>query len=116
MRSGDSLYAIARRYKTSVRALRLANNLHSSRIYAGQLLKITSMPNKPAARRQNNSDKFAGVIEHRVRRGDSLYRIARQYNTSIRPHQTHQQTQKIQHLPWPDYQDFLFVNLDLDSC
>ena len=84
VRSGDSLYAIARRYKTSVRALRLANNLHSNRIYAGQLLKITSVPNKSATRRQNNTNKFAGVIEHRVRRGDSLYRIARQYNTSIR--------------------------------
>ena len=84
VRRGDSLYAIARRFKTSVRALRLANNLHSSRIYAGQLLQIAALSKnkKPPATRKSRAK--AGVIEHRVRRGDSLYRIARKYNTSVR--------------------------------
>ena len=80
VRHGDSLYALARRFKTSVRALRLANNLSGSRIYAGQLLQIAALRNK--SKRAANG--LAGVIEHRVRRGDSLYRIARKYNTSIR--------------------------------
>ena len=80
VRRGDSLYALARRFKTSVRALRLANNLSGSRIYAGQLLQVAALRNK--SKRAANG--LAGVIEHRVRRGDSLYRIARKYNTSIR--------------------------------
>lgn len=84
VRHGDSLYAIARRFKTSVRALRLANNLSGSRIYAGQLLKITTLRNKSVPQRKHVADGLAGVIKHRVRRGDSLYRIARKYNTSIR--------------------------------
>ncbi len=82
VRQGDSLYAIARRFNTSVRALRLANNVRGSRIYAGQLLQIAASHSKSTPRRK--SSRFAGVIEHRVRRGDSLYRIARKYNTSIR--------------------------------
>lgn len=85
VRHGDSLYAIARRFKTSVRALRLANNLSGSRIYAGQLLQIAAMHNsKSLSAHQRATDGLAGVIKHRVRRGDSLYRIARKYNTSIR--------------------------------
>lgn len=82
VQQGDSLYAIARRFKTSVRALRLANNLHSSRIYAGQMLQIVALRGNRAA--APATDRLAGVIRHRVRRGDSLYRIARKYNTSIR--------------------------------
>ena len=82
VRRGDSLYAIARRFKTSVRALRLANNIGGSRIYAGQLLQIAALRSKSTTPRKDSG--LAGVIEHRVRRGDSLYRIARKYNTSIR--------------------------------
>ena len=84
VRRGDSLYAIARRFKTSVRALRLANNLSGSRIYAGQSLQIAAVRSKSVPPRRRTADGQAGVIEHRVRRGDSLYRIARKYNTSIR--------------------------------
>ena len=42
VRRGESLSLIARRYGTTVRKIRLANNLHSSRIYAGQRLRIRS--------------------------------------------------------------------------
>ena len=84
VRHGDSLYAIARRYKTSVRALRLANNIRGNRIYAGQLLQIATLHDKSVPRHKSAKDGLEGVIKHRVRRGDSLYRIARKYNTSIR--------------------------------
>ena len=40
VRSGDSLWAIARRYGTTVKELRSANRLRGSRIYAGQLLTV----------------------------------------------------------------------------
>ncbi len=84
VRHGDSLYAIARRFNTSVRSLRLANNISGSRIYAGQLLQIAALRNKSTPSHKRAVAGLAGVIEHRVRRGDSLYRIARKYNTSIR--------------------------------
>ncbi len=40
VRSGDSLWAIARRYGTTVQELRTANKLRGSRIYAGQVLTV----------------------------------------------------------------------------
>ena len=41
VRSGDSLWEIARTYGTTVDRLKSANNLRGSRIYAGQLLQVT---------------------------------------------------------------------------
>jgi LysM repeat protein len=41
---GDTLWAIARRFVTSVDALKSANNLRSNLIYAGQILKIPGAP------------------------------------------------------------------------
>ena len=90
VRHGDSLYAIARRFKTSIRSLRLANNLVSSRIYAGQLLRITSKAlknnHRVSSADKNTNQQQQGeqnVIRHRVRRGESLYRIAKKYKTSV---------------------------------
>jgi hypothetical protein len=40
VRAGDSLWTIARRLGTTVEDLRTSNNLRSSRIYAGQVLKV----------------------------------------------------------------------------
>lgn len=40
VRSGDSLWAIARAFGTTVRRLKSANNLGGNRIYAGQLLEV----------------------------------------------------------------------------
>jgi DNA-binding HxlR family transcriptional regulator len=40
VRSGDSLWSIAQRHGTSIAELRSANDLRSSRIYAGQMLTV----------------------------------------------------------------------------
>ena len=40
VRSGDSLWGIARAYGTTVDELKSANNLRSNRIYAGQMLQL----------------------------------------------------------------------------
>lgn len=40
VRAGDSLWTIARQHGTTVEDLRISNNLRSSRIYAGQVLKV----------------------------------------------------------------------------
>ena len=40
VRDGDSLWAIARRHRTTVSKLRAANDIRGSRIYAGQLLTV----------------------------------------------------------------------------
>lgn len=66
VRRGENLTLVARRYGTSVNALRRLNKLGSrSVIYVGQNLKV------PAAQ------------VHVVRRGETLSHIAERYNTSI---------------------------------
>lgn len=70
VRWGDSLEKIARRHRTTVTALRVANGLRSTRINAGTTLRI------PASGR-------GGTTAYRVQWGDTLGGIARRYNTKI---------------------------------
>lgn len=71
--SGDSLYSIARRFNTTVNAISNLNNLTTNLLSIGQVLKIPSNENN------NNST----LITYTVQKGDSLYSIARKYNTSV---------------------------------
>jgi len=77
VRSGDTLWDIARRFGTTTTHLRSLNGLgRSSRIYPGQVLKIDGS-------RSSGSNGPTFVI-HRVRRGENLSLIARRYRTSAR--------------------------------
>jgi len=82
VRPGDTLYAIAGRYHTTVWAIAQANGLmNPSRIYVGQVLFIPAigpmppMPPTPVGP--------VGPIIHLVRYGETLYGIARLYGTSV---------------------------------
>lgn len=68
---GDSLYSIAVKYGTTVDALKKANNLTSNILSIGGVLKI------PTAL-ETETD-----ITYTVKSGDSLYSIAREYNTTV---------------------------------
>jgi membrane-bound lytic murein transglycosylase D len=71
VRAGDTLWDIARKFGTTTGKLRRLNGLgRSSRIYPGQVLRVVS-------------DGGRDYVVHRVRRGDTLTRIARRYRTSI---------------------------------
>ena len=74
VRSGDSLYAIAKKYNTNVDAIKRLNSLSSNTLSIGQVLKI------PSSDSNNNSN---GNINYVVVSGDSLYAIARKYNTTV---------------------------------
>jgi membrane-bound lytic murein transglycosylase D len=74
VRRGDTLWGISRKLGVSLNELLATNGLsRNSRIYAGQGLKV---PGGTVA------DSGAPRI-HVVRRGDTLYGIARRYNTDI---------------------------------
>jgi membrane-bound lytic murein transglycosylase D len=84
VRSGQTLSFIARKYRTSVRSIMRANKLKRSNfIVAGRLLKIpqrgyiykTSKPIRP---------KNGQALTHIVRKGDSLWIIAKQYGTTTK--------------------------------
>ena len=88
VRRGESLSLIARRYGTSVRAIMVMNRLRSSRyIKAGWKLKIPTRGSYESVRRSSSRMSDAkhkgGYIEYTVRKGDSLWRIASRYGTTV---------------------------------
>jgi membrane-bound lytic murein transglycosylase D len=82
VRRGDTLSAIARRYGTSVSAIVQANRLGSRhRIREGQRLGI---PQKSSVR-ASSAPGTAGAmtLTHTVRRGDSLWKLASHYGSTV---------------------------------
>lgn len=75
VQSGDTLWAIARRYGTTVDAIKQLNGLTSDIIQIGQVLNI------PVSQTES-------YIEYTVQPGDSLWAIARKYNTTVSAIQT----------------------------
>ena len=67
----DTLYSIARRYNTKVDAIKSYNNLTSNLLSIGQVLQIPI---------QNNEFVYQ---TYEIVPGDTLYSIARRYNTTI---------------------------------
>lgn len=71
VKAGDSLYQIAQKYGTTVDELKRLNNLISNTLSIGQVLKIPSEePETP-------------VDYYTVQKGDSLYKIAQKFNTTV---------------------------------
>ena len=69
VKSGDNLYQIALNYGVTVNDLMNANNLSSTLLRIGQVLKIPTT--------SSNATVYTVVA------GDNLYSIARRYNTSV---------------------------------
>jgi membrane-bound lytic murein transglycosylase D len=80
VRRGETLSGIAARYGTSVGAIMRTNNLRSAnRIWPGQRLQVPVRGGSVASAASFNPTSG----EHTVRRGESLYSIARQYRTTV---------------------------------
>ena len=78
VKKGDSLYAIANKYNTTVDELKRLNNLTSNVLQIGQVLKINS--NKEDS---DNESPDTNNSTYTVQSGDSLYSIARKFNTTV---------------------------------
>ncbi|XCB29971.1 LysM peptidoglycan-binding domain-containing protein [Arcanobacterium hippocoleae] len=85
VKQGDSLWAIAKRFKTTVAAIEAANNIDARNyIYAGQRLVIPSknLPQTAAAPAAKSSPATAGAT-YTVKPGDTLSAIAAKYKTTV---------------------------------
>ena len=80
---GDSLNRIARRYGVSVSVIKQSNNLKDSRIRAGRdlLIPMTDLADTRLVAASNNQARQR--VQYKVRRGDSLYAIARRFQVKI---------------------------------
>ena len=74
VQKGDTLYSIARKFNTTVNSLKDINNLTSNTLSIGQELKLNST-------REFINNMMPNV--YIVQKGDTLYSIARKYNTTV---------------------------------
>jgi len=91
---GESLSGIARRYGTSVRALREANNMHSNTIVAGRSIVIPLKQLHPievvpaSAKTKSAVTESISTIDepyvYVVAMGDSFWKIANRNNTTVK--------------------------------
>ncbi len=83
VRFGETLSGIALRYRVPVRRIVHANHLRSaSRIWAGQRLKIP-LRGRVVMASTNPSPGNKSTVRYRVKKGDSLWLIAKRYNTTV---------------------------------
>ena len=81
VRQGETLSTIARCYRTSVKSIAQANNIRKNNlIVAGKKLKI---PQKGAVY-QAREPKYKYTSKYIVKRGDSLWIIARRFDTTTK--------------------------------
>jgi membrane-bound lytic murein transglycosylase D len=76
VKSGDSLWIIAKRYGTTTQQIQKANRLSTTRLSINQVLKVPSQENASAQPTKGSGNYY-------VQRGDSPYIIARKYNMSL---------------------------------
>ena len=76
VKSGDTLYSIAGKYNTTVDKLKAYNNLTSNNLTIGSSLKIPTSSS-------NTEETNSNVKTYKVVSGDSLYSIAKKYNTTV---------------------------------
>ena len=84
VRRGETLSTIARRHGTSVNSIVRANNLRSRhRIRSGQRLKIPLRGATVQASTPIATGAQAATLSRPVRRGDSLWKLASRYGTTV---------------------------------
>ena len=90
VRRGDTLGAVGRRYSVSVSAIKRANNIRGTIIHVGQNLMIP-ISSRPLSRNIANitrplphSPRGRAKVIHRVRKGETLWSIARKYRVYVR--------------------------------
>jgi len=81
---GDTLSGIARRYGVSVSALKSTNNLKNNNIRAGKRLLVPFGGKAQASATQQSSKAQTNEkVIHKVKRGDTLWGIAKRYDVAV---------------------------------
>ncbi len=75
VKSGDSLWIIARQYDTTTKKIQSLNNLTSTNLYIGQVLNL------PGGKNETSSSDYLG--KYHVKRGDSPFIIAKKHNMPL---------------------------------
>ncbi|MFC1892355.1 LysM peptidoglycan-binding domain-containing protein [Thermodesulfobacteriota bacterium] len=74
VRKGDSLWKIAKQFKTTVNSIKSLNQLRSTKLKVGQVLRISQ---------RVTSSKPGNTKKYKVKTGDSPYLIAKRYQMNL---------------------------------
>ena len=81
---GDSLYSIANKFGTTVEKIKTDNDLESNNLSVGQILIVDDKKNVSSVKECfGDGDYSINSLEYVVKKGDSLYSIAKKYNISV---------------------------------
>ncbi|WP_320171559.1 LysM peptidoglycan-binding domain-containing protein [Maridesulfovibrio sp.] len=84
VQNGDTLWDIASRYNVSVKTLKRANGLYSSKLRIGQKLFIPDNNARSSASSMAKAENVKQqMVAYRVRRGDNLWKIARRFGVKV---------------------------------
>lgn len=88
VQANDSLYSIAKKNNIDLETLKQDNSLTSNIILPGQILKIRTEENLSIEEESCFGEDYTPLngenyLEYIVKKGDSLYSIAKKYNTSV---------------------------------
>ena len=84
VKRGETVFSIARRYKTSVKAIKDYNHLSRRKgIRVGQYLNIPIRGRRYATAETNQKSSTDEVIGYRVKKGDTLSSLARRFATTV---------------------------------
>lgn len=87
VQKGDTLYSISQKFNTTVDEIKRLNNITSNNIYINQELYIPSSntpPSNPLPIPPIDDDENESYSEYIVQKGDSLWKISRDYNISVK--------------------------------
>jgi len=84
VKKGDVLERLAKANGTSVQEIMKANQLNTTRLKIGQVLRVPrSAPSKPQKIESVAKEPAAGKEYYTMKRGDSLWTIAAKYHTTV---------------------------------
>ncbi|TLQ40229.1 LysM peptidoglycan-binding domain-containing protein [Ruoffia tabacinasalis] len=93
VKEGDGFWGIARRFGTTVEALKAANGTTSNLIHPGQVIKlpgnstIVEKPSTPPTNSDNTLENTEAITSvggsYTIKRGDGLYAIARKHGMTL---------------------------------
>ena len=87
VQKGDTLYSISQKFNTTVDAIKRLNNITSNNIYLNQELYIptsSTPPSEPLPIPPIDDDENEEYSEYIVQKGDSLWKISRDYNITVK--------------------------------
>ena len=77
VKKGDNLYSIARKYDTTIEEIKRYNNLTNNNLSINQKITI------PCYNEKININTKPNYISYLVKKGDTLYSIAKKYGTNV---------------------------------